>query len=247
MPDPILVTCKLAAVSGIPEDDVTTDWAFNAASLDEADLLVILAAIEDWWNVGNTSGNSMANYISDVVSRSADSAEFAVYDLTGHLDGSPHGSPILTLPWTPGGAAGTAGASFPSEVAIRHTVNAAGFNLVPEQAPNPAPPPATIRPRARYRGGFFVGPLMRTCATFAAEEEPRVSGAYRGDAADAWDRLLSTAGGSDFGIWSRADEVIRPVLPAVGSPGLITIDNAFDTIRKRGQASDSRVTVWPLP
>lgn len=235
---PIHAVVRLAAVSGLPEDIDETTWSFLAADDDPTTLDGIADSIISWFNTTDTHAD-IASYISGTVSRASNAHAINFYDLTGHLDGSAAGSPIHVVPWTLDAA--TSVMNFPGEVAIRQTVNADGYADVPETAVNPSPPPVTIRPRARYRGGFYLGPLNVSCTvTSAGTTEPRVNTDFLDDADGAWFRFMDERGG-DFAVWSRADADLKLVAP----DGLITVDNAFDTIRKRGQRSTARRTVWP--
>lgn len=238
MPTPVLATVGLGALSGLPEDVVDLDWAFLAADTDPTTIDGIQSSIEDWFNVTNTSTNAMADYIASSRSRAANAVTVDYYDLTGHLDGSPHGSPFDTRAFTLGGSPTVAG-DLPDEVAIRMSLTADGAELVPETAANPTPPPATIRPRARYRGGFFFGPPVAGTRGTTSPMRP-TNADFLQDAEDAWARFMDERGG-DFAVWSRADEDLKLIAPG----GTIHVDNAYDTIRKRGPAPSARTVVWP--
>jgi hypothetical protein len=221
------------------QDGVQIDLAFLAADVTNPTLDGISASIVSFFNTVNAgAGASVASRMSGVLSRAANVAQVRHYNLTGFLDGAPHGSPVRTTLFTLG--AKTTAENLPSEVAIRQSLLASGWESVPEEAPNPAPPPANIRPRARYRGGFYLGPVTTLTESVGPTTEPRVEPAFVSLLDEAWFRFMDERGG-DFAVWSRADEVLRLIAPG----GLIRVDNAYDTIRRRGPKATTRTTVWP--
>jgi hypothetical protein len=85
-----------------------------------------------------------------VVDRSASSAMIKAYDISGHLNGTPHGPPVATQSFTPT-AAITGGTDPPEGVAIVITL----------QAPYGSDDEflGGTRPRARDRGRIYFGPI----------------------------------------------------------------------------------------
>lgn len=236
---PTLLTVGLACVSGLNEDFVDLDWAFDGDATDDSFLDGVTSSVLDWFQSdAGAQTNAMQEYISSSRSRSANACTLDFYNLAGHLDGSNHGSPVRTTTWTLGGAPGDSD-QFPDEVAVRMSLLADGWEDVPETEVNPSPPPVFFRPRARYRGGFYFGTVGQSTWTGTGRCRPNGT-LFLADAGYAWTRFMDERGG-DFGVWSRADADIKLIAP----DGLITIDNAFDTIRKRGLAPTTRSTVWP--
>lgn len=226
-------------VSGLPEDDFVTDWSFKAAGTGDSFLDGITDSIISFFNTANTT-NDVNFYLSSVVSRVASAASFEAYDLTGALDGSPHGSPFYVRSWTVDTPPSSA-EEFPNEVALVSTLWASGYADVPESQANPSPPPPVIRPRARYRGRIYLGPLNdATAGSAPVSGDLRPGAVFLTDMSDAWFRFMDERGG-DFAVWSRADEVLRLVAP----DGRITMDDAYDTQRRRGAARTTRTQLWP--
>lgn len=239
MTTPILCRVSLAATSGIPADGATNDFAFLAADTSSGTLDGITQSIVDLYTLGHTS-NALGVYLSSALSRSASACGIDVYDLTGHLDGSPTGSPIYTTAFTLPGV-GFSAANQPSEVAVVFAYLADGWETIPETAINPSPPPATLRPRSRYRGRMYLGPLTDKPTDNDANGNPRpTDSTFLADCAAQWFAFMDERGG-DFGVWSRADAQIRLVAPG----GLVTIDNAYDTQRRRGVAPTARTQLFP--
>lgn len=247
MTNPILVRTVMAATSGLPKDASVIDNAFMAADLDTATLDGILDSLDSFWRTNNAGSGghwALSSYLSGTRSRTTNAARHDVYDLTGHLDGSPHGSPVYTRTFTLQGAAGGF-INFPDEVAARLSLKAANWNTVPEEEViDPGPPPVIIRPRSRYRGGFFIGPLLSNASSVGDNSGniPRPSTELGDDLDVAVTRFQDER--PDWGVWSRADETIHLMVDGAAS-GVASLDNAFDTIRKRGPAATSRRQVWP--
>lgn len=233
----VLAKVTLPSTTGLPADAVNMDMSFDAASIAPATLDGIAASIVSFYNTVYT-GEAISRFIGDQISRTADAASIDFYDVSAELDGDPVGSPVHTVAWTVGAA--NASNNYPSEVACKVTILADGWEDVPETAIDPGPPIVRSRPRGRYRGGFYLGPLNDTAADNEATTEPRPGATFLATIDAAAFAFMDERGG-DFAIWSRADAVMRLVAPG----GRWTVDNAFDTIRKRGWAPTSRALVWP--
>ena len=235
---PLLARVKLAAASGLSEDAVLKDFAFLAADSTSGTLDGIGDSIAELYNtIPSGATFRLSAFIGDQVARGTNVHTVSFYDLTGHLDGSPTGSPIGVRPFDFTG--GASGDNWPGEVAVKITFYADGWEDVAETAVNPSPPPATIRPRARYRGGIFLGPV--TSAT--AVESGGIVRPTDTDFIDTLDGAFFAFQDerADWAVWSRMDEDLKLIAPG----GLVTYDNAYDTIRHRGVAPTSRHQIWP--
>lgn len=240
MVDEVLAKVTLPHTSGLPRDNANQDFSFLAANTADATLDGIAASIVSFYNTDNGAGEAIAFYIGTQISRAASAARIDFYAIPdAALDGiGAVGSPVHTVPFTLGASGGSNG--LPDEVAVKITVLADGWDTVSETQANPAPPPATIRPRSRYRGGFYLGPLDSNAKSTTAFVSPRPSTELIADLDAAIFRFMDERGG-DFAVWSRADAVFRLVAP----DGNIWVDNAFDTIRKRGVAPTTRTVLFP--
>lgn len=232
----VLATVRFANVSGLPEDVTVNDWSFDMASFTAAAVDGVAASITSFYNTGTGQTNTMAGYLSGVLSRATNAVEILFYDLTGHLDGSAHGSPDFLRTFT---LAARGGANnVPSEVAIALSFHG-DVTDIPETAANPTPPPAIIRPRARRRGRLYFGPLRNIALTEPDLTEPRPAAVFNTDVEVAVFRFMDER--PDFSVWSRRDEVLYPVAP----DGEWSVDDAFDTQRRRGAAATTRTVIWP--
>lgn len=234
------VVAQLAHDSGMPEDAVTNTFVFasQAPGVGEADAALLSSIVQDFY-LATPAGevNSVAGYLSPSLSSAADQAVMSVYDLTGHLSGTPHGSPIFQETWTlsPLPDAGTV--RFPEEVACCITIEASGRSeQLVETSDGGDPGSAIDRPRSRYTGRVYIGPLIAAAGevvggivrpTVAMQQVFRKALIEMHDASTL---LASVAG---LGVWSRADGVVRVI-------GGCSTDNAFDTQRRRGPAASAR-------
>ena len=235
----VLARVVLAHKSGLPEDRASNDWAFTFDdSVGTAAVAEIYSRLEDFYNNANTHF-ALSNYIALEMSRAASADSIQIYDITGHEDGSPHGSPIDMSSFTLG--AGQVASWTPSEVCIVLTMHANGYSAVPETAVNPSPPPATIRPRSRYRGRIYLGPINGGSMSADANDVVRPKADFVTDCDVAVTRLMDDEDLALLCVWSRADATLRHV----GADGQWSIDNAFDTQRRRGVAPTTRTVLWP--
>jgi len=238
MTTPLLAVVQLTNKSGLPEDRVDTDFAFLAADATSGTTDGIASSLINFYNEAGAAANNLMHYIGPSISRTAES-KVNFYDLSGHLDGTPHGSPIAVYSWTPDGAA--SGVSFPTECAVALSFHGDLTGIV-ETSPNPAYPPDLpkfFRPAARRRGRVFIGPITSSCGAEDANGSQRPGGTFVAQLATWIAAFMDER--ADFAVWSRVDEALYLVNPDGGW----SVDNAYDTIRKRGPAGSSRTLLWP--
>lgn len=224
---PILAQVRLKSMSGFPRDDVINDFVFNRAddfSAGEAD--AVQADLEDFYNLNfPATGNPIAFYIGGQMSRATNAAEVNYYDLTGHLNGSPHGSPVETRNFTLGAQGG--GSNLPEELAAVLSIHG-DLTDVPERL-------GDTRPAARRRGRIFIGPLKTIAfGTAAGLERVRILQAVMDSMVQAADHLQNQQ--PSWSVWSRAAAALYEVTGGF-------VDDAPDTQRRRGQIAGTR-TLW---
>lgn len=150
----------LAKVS-IPNLDVNNDpasigFVFESdTASDYAHVSGITSAITTFFNTTASGGvNPVSSYYSDSCDRGTNHSSITYYDLSGHLDGSPHGAPVATATWTLGGA--TSGLKFPEGAAACLSFRS-DYGTDVEFG-------VGTRPRARDRNRIYLGPLNAGCA-----------------------------------------------------------------------------------
>lgn len=242
MPD-LLAVSTMKAVSGFPEDSVVNTLAISAPSGFDAATHgpAFRNAWRDFFNVANpASGIDIASRIGKSVSRAVDGIEFDLYDITGHLDGSPHGSPVWSGAWTLNADSGTQ--NLPREIAIALTLRGTSWQTQPVETPDDADPGIEPqRPRQRHTGRIYLGPWrLQAVQNEVTPYEARPSVVLMDDLlnragvfADALDAALA---GTVWCIWSRSMTFLHTVTH-------VQVDNAFDVIRKRGADPTVRNTL----
>src|SRR4029450_2067794 len=168
----VLCEVVLPAVSGKPEDDCVNTFSFQTPSTPptSTELAAITGAVRDFYNTIPSGNNGIAGWINSSISRVTDAVRCRFFNLDGHLDGSPHGSPISGRAFTLGavGAGGgggggrvAAGVGAPREVAWALPIRAA-YGTAPEFGPDDPITGEGTRPRARLRGRVYIGPLINS-------------------------------------------------------------------------------------
>jgi hypothetical protein len=235
MPD-ILVTATIADVNGLAEDAIVNAFAFSMPS-GFTDYPNLLARVDDFYNAVQVGATQpLAAYMSPSVSRGADSIICRAYDITGHLDGSPHGSPIATRGDTMNSISPGATA-LPREVACVLTLRGTAWEDMPVEAPDGSDPGTAVdRPKQRHSGRVYFGPL-NSIANDTASSRSRPHSQLRSDmllaAADLADDARALGG--QWCVWSRKDEFLYTITD-------VQVDNAWDTQRRRGEAATLRST-----
>lgn len=237
-PSPVLITATFQGSTGLAHDRYVNTFAVANIDVEDAGIrLETFDALVDFYNVVSANGdNALGSYLSNAVSRAANDSVLRMYDLTGDLDGTPHGAPVDEAPFTL--VAAQTENLLPHEVAMVLTLEAVGRAQAPVEVPDGADPGgAPDRPMQRRTGRIFVGPLADV-ALNPDDGRPAVGFAFdlRESARDLATSLLAVdpANESGWSVWSRADELLALVFS-------VSTDNAFDTQRRRGLDPTGRV------
>jgi hypothetical protein len=230
----------LPAASGLLRDSVVNTFTFQAgADLGSSDYGDIDTAIAHFFNTAASGATqAIGAYIGASVSRSVDVIT-KHYRVESHLSGSPAGSPAHVgnlghLVSTISGATG----GFPSEVAI-----ALGFHgpyTGVAEFGGGTPP---TRPRSRLRGRIYVGPLLLNSVVWSVESTTNrivVGSQIKTDllaaGAAMFDELAGLSPAVNWVVWSRKNADVAVI-------STLTVDDAFDTQRRRGQDPQVRTSV----
>jgi hypothetical protein len=212
----LLARVTLVNVSGVAADSYVNDFVFSGAATGAA----ITTAVINFYN-SSISALPVADWISPVVSRTANMCYVDIYDLTGHLDGSPHGSPILHTPFTIMSAgAGAAYVTMPPEMAIVASYHAA-FGAALEAGPiatEPTPEssidrgaPATFaaktRPKSSLRGRLYIGPLSTRALNGSGGLDP----GSPGNTATKTSLIQLLGAMPSWSVWSRRTASTHPI------------------------------------
>lgn len=237
-----LVSIEIPSVTNLPRDSVNNTFALDhTGSLSAAERTAISGPFARFFTATTvTVSASVGEFLSPSCSRAANVCNVRQYDITGHLDGSPHGSPVDIHSFTLPGSGSSTG--LPSEVACVMRLEAEGRAIALTEVPDGSDTgSANDRPKQRHTGRVFIGPL-HTGAIVMTSGIPRVSDACKLTILDAGARLVSelhtVRADLELSVWSRKDGALRPLES-------IAVDNAFDTQRRRGERATAltRVTV----
>lgn len=211
-------------VNGLPEDAYVNDFAFRftgGGAPTDADLLLLLDAVDTFYNDALATGDTVSDFIGEAVSRAA-THEMQFFTI------STGGSPRLTENWLGPAAPATLNVNLPTEVAAVVSFHGDLTGVLEEVG--------ATRPRARRRGRVYVGPLTTDAVSISADN-PLLGANFRLAMQEGIIHMADQAAAADFtfSVWSRAANELYAV---VGG----WTDNAPDTQRRRGLASTSRTT-----
>lgn len=224
----ILATVVLPHANGIFADSVVMDfpWFQDLVESQDATCDKIKTKLVNFFNAAQSTGSDIANYLSSSLNRGTNAAQIKYYDLEGHLNGEPHGSPFRTDTWTldPMSAGATA---LPAEVASVLSYRG-DYGSAVEFGPKLGPKGGALRYRARYRGRVFVGPLtVGVLAQDPTTKRVALASGYRQTLLDAGKTLVD-ASSPYWMIWSKTDATMRHSL-------VCWVDDAVDIQRRRGE------------
>lgn len=233
-----LVTCTLNSGTGMPDDRFVNSFVFSGTGFADVEEMTDMVS-SFYLNLHGGLGAlvPMYEFLSGIIDNTADKGlTLRVYDIDGHLDGSPHGSPFFEKSYTVPVPAGSY-TDLPSEVACAITLEAAGRDTALVQVPDGSDPDAAPdRPKQRHTGRIYFGPV-NSFALESVDGIVRVSNSFRDTARIAVNGMLANLRGveptTDLCVWSRKDATTRRV-------DFVSVDNAVDIIRSRGEKATLR-------
>jgi hypothetical protein len=216
----LLVTATIPATTGLPQDAVVASFPFvTNLGVGDGTFDIVKNAIDQFLNA-NATGQivNVAGYLSAKLDRTANAVILRMYNLTGNLDGSPHGSPTHLGTLTLGPA--ISGNSLPAQIASVLTLRGRGAATAAVEGAG------GIRPKARHTGRLFLGPL--TVNASSGGDYPRPTSQFRLDCTAAAEKLQDTMtdGETEWAVWSRREAQMFPVVS-------VEMDDSFDVIRSR--------------
>lgn len=221
------VTATFEHKSGLIKDRVVNTFTFRTPGdfIDPVDAGNIRAALEDFYNTAHgTAGRSLGSWLSTSLSRTVKPI-YRFYDITADLAGTPAGSPLFTLNALANLANNVSGEGLPAEVAYALSFRG-DFGADVEFA-------AGSRPRARDRGRIYFGPLgLDAVVTGGPGVKANPSAGLKDSVLQAGAFLRDEAT-TEWVVWSRAGAKVTPVT-------VVSIDDAFDTQRRRGEAPTAK-------
>lgn len=230
--------CTFQFDSVLAGDSVSPTLSFavhKPGALVVGDATNVLEAIEGAINFTPAgAADSMTSVFSQSINRAVDSGVAKAFDITDHLDGSPHGSPVAVLPIEADAPAG--GSAIASQLAVCITLRARNALAFPVEVP-PAPPgePNVQRPRARHSGRMFFGPINSFYQGASPDGEPRPGAGTIGILAAGCEAVQEALNAIGFAwcVWSRKNQAMSVI-------ERVEIDDSFDVIRSRKATPLSR-------
>lgn len=223
----IRATAILEHAGGKPENASRNVWHFATAGAPNTDVLT---------KIGNAVGGfytEIGALLGAQLLRAVDAHRVEMAAVTQGAPGEADDTVTELLGTTKFNIPAAAGGNTPSEVAIALSFQG-DVEGIPEEESG-----GLIRPRSSRRGRVFLGPVGSNTIGFdaptnrvivAAAARTTITGAYT-NAYTAW-----TAGPADNArhvIYSRKQAVVHPVVKR-------WVDDAFDTIRTRGEDTAAR-------
>lgn len=203
-------------------------FAFDTlgAGFTSGDLDDITAALTAFYNdMTGAQTNTLSTYLAPSISRT-ENPQIKHYNLDGHLNGTAHGSPVRIDVMADIDPVGLS-TGLPAEVACCLSFNGA-FGSDPEFGPG-------TRPRSRDRGRIYFGPLISSMAvTDGTTGRVTPNPSLQGDLIIAASVLRDDAD-THWAVWSRKDAALKLVTT-------VSVDDSFDTQRRRGEAATARIT-----
>ena len=224
----ILVRHTHFGLSGLPTDRYVNDFTVHKAStFSSGDASAVADAIEDKL-YNNTTGTTapIYDYLSSMIDRNTGLSR---YDFFVRGAG---GSPVFTVFRDPRGIGAVT--DIPEQIAICLSFHA-DTTGVPEELPNPSPPPATIRPAASKRGRVYLGPINN--GPVDQNNTTFVSSTCANDIAISASALLAELASLSlpWQVWSAKNGVGSDVIGGF-------VENRFDVQRRRAGDPTNRVT-----
>jgi len=245
---PGLVTATMPDVSGIPADATQMSFSFDGDASNVGTAAIMSGLVANFFTaVATGATHAIGEYIAASRSRLANAVLLNVFNLAGHLDGSPHGSPTITAPMTlpapvnTGLLADQLAALLSFEASLTGILERGPVATRPstDEAIDqgaPATHSARTRPRASRRGRVWVGPLCTF--TQGDVEGSGIKAVVITDLQKAAHDLIvnSLATTTPWVVWSRAIAATNVVDGG-------WVDQRFATQRRRRDKAIER-SVW---
>lgn len=190
-----LATIKCTSHSG-DVDEQENQWVFSSdvALPNWSDIGALLSAFYNMGGVG-VFGDELSSVIHP---------SYALYDISAHLNGSPHGAPFDM--GNTSSPLGVDGSSLPGQIALVVDYHA-DLTGISEFGPS-------SRPRARRRGRHYHGPMpISALDEDSTTNIPFWKAAQVAAFVGAYHTLLAgVPAGIEWDVWSRKDAAVYPII-----------------------------------
>lgn len=216
-------------------DPSTMGFVFESATAaDYSHVSAITTALIAFFNsIPATATNNIASYLSLSTDHGASHCSITYYDITSHLNGSPHGAPVAAANWGLGGS--PTGTPFPEGAAAALSFRA-DYGTDVEFGTG-------TRPRARDRNRFYLGPLNSSCAEIdSSTKRTQFNSTFISNCLAAMFDLSNThtTGGVSYNwrVWSRKNAGVKLITE-------LFMDNRIDYQRRRSDPAPATRTYLP--
>lgn len=239
----VLVSAYLPFVGGEAGDGVTNTFVFHKeGAYVPGEATAIFARLVAFYGaVAPPATQPISHFLSTAISRQANVCELQAYDITNHLDGSPHGSPIAVGNFGIGPAG--VDANLAPQVAAVLTLRGRNAWNYPVEAPDAGDDDSQVdRPRQRRTGRLYLGPFNTGAAGTNSQKPAHIDGAFRVTAVHSAEALQDTVNALGYGwaVWSRKNEATSII-------ERVEIDSSWDTMRSRKARPEVRETLTFVP
>jgi hypothetical protein len=228
--------CKVVfnTLSGLPRDKLTNDLSVRGpdapASGDFDNLLNDIRSFMNGTATGQT--HPLTYYLSSIVDTTPSATVGTIEVYKRPATAGPLGSPVYSGPF---GRTTIGGTSLPEECNCAISFHA-DLTGIPEHS-------GATRPKAQRRGRIFWGPLTDAATGVdSASQEHFINTGFMTDANAAMGHLVNALQGHTpawfLEVWSKVEYAGHDVIAG-------WVDNAIDTVRKRGPGPTTRATWGP--
>lgn len=235
----LLATVTLNHVSTVNRD--ADQWGFPiradvASALDAANALDTSTAFTRLFDTTDSpTTHPLAYYLGPSIIRGGSTAHtIDYYDISTHLDGSSHGSPVKTTRFGIATAAHDS-IELPAQDSCVVSLHGQGWSTAAVES-------GGTRPRQRHAGRLYVGPLGISVMGEVGSEG-RFVNPFFSDIIYSFNQfmgdVLSISGDFAWGVWSRANAAMYDVAEGY-------VDNSPDVQRRRKVAATLRTDTFPF-
>jgi hypothetical protein len=240
---------SLPIMGGDNENESVNNWWFASDAGSEAtsavgdQLVFVDNALAHFYGSGHGGQPPLTNWLSEAIDRT--NCRITIYNAEAMREPDPEdrtlGPPIWMSIISTMTDQAVGGFPLPDQVAARLSWRAGlDYQAVTEDVEaGPAGPAGNIHPRARRRGGIYLGPLQSSCVDSLGSGDQQtvaMKDGFRASCIAALQDLsgqVHAASGCRWVHWSQADLIERV-------PVAVWVDGRFDTQRRRGSRTSQR-------
>lgn len=239
-----LITFTAQNNNGVAKDAIRFQLVWNQGSMSATSLEAHWTEFLNTVHTGQT--HKLGEYLAGCISRTTPQV-MAAYDITSHLDGSPHGSPYVTvsdtvLPAALGDSRGNAQCAVlswnSSDYTVTPVTGPTGAIPTPESAQDmgaPSTHPGVTRLRQRRSNRMFFGPVEGGAIGVNGDGNAQWTDTFMTDVSANLAGFLADAGSNIWQGWSRRNADVWSVVEG-------WVDRGIKIRRHKGFDPNERTT-----